>query len=102
MHIVNNCGQCASNFAQYLRITTIVTFMMVFLIQNTLNRDMLAVQLKLSELVLAMKGAENIFTSIEDLSDDELKELHNDCRARRSHRAASQTPPQRQARQRRP
>jgi low affinity Fe/Cu permease len=62
--------------------TTIVTFLMVFLIQNTQNRDMLAVQLKLSELVLAMKGAKNKFASIEDLSDDELQELHDDCRAR--------------------
>jgi low affinity Fe/Cu permease len=62
--------------------TTIVTFLMVFLIQNTQNRDMVAVQLKLSELVLAMKGAENKFASIEDLSDEELEDLHNECRAR--------------------
>jgi low affinity Fe/Cu permease len=62
--------------------TTIVTFLMVFLIQNTQNRDMIAVQLKLSELVLAMKGAENKFASIEDLSDKELEELHDECRAR--------------------
>ncbi|HEX3340180.1 MAG TPA: low affinity iron permease family protein [Pseudolabrys sp.] len=62
--------------------TTIVTFLMVFLIQNTQNRDTLAIQLKLSELVLAMKGAENKFAAIEDLSDDELKALHDDCRAR--------------------
>ena len=62
--------------------TTIVTFLMVFLIQNTQNRDMLAVQLKLSELVLAMKGAENKFAAIEDLTDAELEALHNDCRAR--------------------
>jgi len=62
--------------------TTIVTFLMVFLIQNTQNRDTLAIQLKLSELVLAMKGAENKFASIEDLSDEELKALHDDCRAR--------------------
>jgi low affinity Fe/Cu permease len=62
--------------------TTIVTFLMVFLIQNTQNRDMLAVQLKLSELVLAMKGAENSYAAIEDLTDEELEELHNDCRAR--------------------
>ena len=52
--------------------TTIITFLMVFLIQNTQNRDMLTVQLKLSELVLAMKEAENRFASIEDLSDEEL------------------------------
>jgi low affinity Fe/Cu permease len=62
--------------------TTIVTFLMVFLIQNTQNRDILTVQLKLSELVLAMKGAENKFASIEDLSDEELEELHDQCRAR--------------------
>lgn len=62
--------------------TTIVTFLMVFLIQNTQNRDMLAVQLKLSELVLAMKGAENKFAAIEDLTDEELEELHNECRTR--------------------
>jgi low affinity Fe/Cu permease len=62
--------------------TTIITFLMVFLIQNTQNRDMMAMQLKLSELVLAMKGAENKFAAIEDLSDEELAELHDDCRAR--------------------
>jgi low affinity Fe/Cu permease len=62
--------------------TTIITFLMVFLIQNTQNRDMVAVQLKLSELVLAMKGAENKFASIEDLNDEELAKLHDDCRAR--------------------
>lgn len=62
--------------------TTIVTFLMVFLIQNTQNRDMLAIQLKLSELVLAMKGAENRYAAIEDLTDEELQELHDDCRTR--------------------
>src|SRR6478609_7742800 len=62
--------------------TTIVTFLMVFLIQNTQNRDTLAIQLKLSELVLAMKGAKNKFAAIEDLSDEELEELHDECRAR--------------------
>lgn len=62
--------------------TTIITFLMVFLIQNTQNRDTLAIQLKLSELVLAMKGAKNKFADIEDLSDDELEELHEESRAR--------------------
>src|SRR5262249_28861463 len=62
--------------------TTIVTFLMVFLIQNTQNRDTLAIQLKLSELVLAMKGAENKFAAIEDLTDEELEKLHEECRAR--------------------
>lgn len=62
--------------------TTIVTFLMVFLIQHTQNRDTLSLQLKLSELVLAMKGAKNKFAAIEDLSDDELEELHEECRKR--------------------
>jgi low affinity Fe/Cu permease len=62
--------------------TTIVTFLMVFLIQNTQNRDTLALQLKLSELVLGMKGAENKFAAIEDLSDEELAKLHDECRVR--------------------
>ena len=62
--------------------TTIITFLMVFLIQNTQNRDTLAIQLKLSELVLAIKGAENKFAAIEDLSDEELQVLHEECRAR--------------------
>jgi len=61
--------------------TTIVTFMMVFLIQNTQNRDMMAVQLKLSELVLAMKGAKDEFASVEDLDDEELQALHRQLRA---------------------
>jgi low affinity Fe/Cu permease len=58
--------------------TTIVTFLMVFLIQNTQNRDMMSMHLKLTELVLAMKGAEDKFASIEDLTDEELEELHQD------------------------
>ena len=62
--------------------TTIVTFLMVFLIQNTQNRDIMAVQLKLSELVLAMKGAKNEFAAIEDLSDEELQRVHEESRAR--------------------
>jgi low affinity Fe/Cu permease len=62
--------------------TTIVTFLMVFLIQNTQNRDILTVQLKLSELVLAMRGAENKFAALEDLSDEELHSLHEQCRER--------------------
>jgi low affinity Fe/Cu permease len=62
--------------------TTIVTFLMVFLIQNTQNRDTMATQLKLSELVLAMKGAQNKFAEIEDLDDRELEKLHEECRAR--------------------
>jgi len=55
---------------------------MVFLIQNTQNRDILTLQLKLSELVLAMNEAEDRFAAIEDLSDEELKELHEECKQR--------------------
>lgn len=62
--------------------TTIVTFLMVFLIQNTQNRDTMALQLKLSELVLAMSEAEDRFASAEDLTDDELEKLHEELRTR--------------------
>ena len=62
--------------------TTIVTFLMVFLIQNTQNRDMMTMQLKLSELVLGVKGAKNSFAAVEDLTDEELEALHQECRAR--------------------
>jgi low affinity Fe/Cu permease len=62
--------------------TTIITFLMVFLIQNTQNRDILTVQLKLSELVLAMKGAEDRFAAIEDLTVEELQALHDECKRR--------------------
>ncbi len=65
--------------------TTIVTFLMVFLIQNTQNRDTLALQIKLSELILAQKGAKNSMASLEDLSDDELEALHDECRTRADH-----------------
>jgi low affinity Fe/Cu permease len=56
--------------------TTIITFLMVFLIQSTQNRDTLALQIKLSELVLAMKGAKNDLAVAEDLTEDELERLH--------------------------
>src|ERR1700740_3475003 len=56
--------------------TTIVTFLMVFLIQNTQNRDTLALQLKLSELVFAMKGADDSYAGLENLTDTELEEMH--------------------------
>ena len=56
--------------------TTIVTFLMVFLVQRTQNRDGLAIQLKLNELVAAMQGASNRLIDIEDLSEAELKILH--------------------------
>ncbi|MGH7484949.1 MAG: low affinity iron permease family protein [bacterium] len=55
--------------------TTIVTFLMVFLIQRSQNKDSIAVQLKLNELVAGLEGASNRLISIEDLSEEELKVL---------------------------
>jgi low affinity Fe/Cu permease len=55
--------------------TTIVTFLMVFLIQNTQNRESEAVQLKLDELLRATPGAHNAVLDIEELSEDELDEM---------------------------
>jgi low affinity Fe/Cu permease len=62
--------------------TTIVTFLMVFLIQNTQNRDTQALQLKLDELIVATKGARNSMTAIEDATDDQLQTAREDVRAR--------------------
>ena len=62
--------------------TTIVTFLMVFLIQHTQNRDTLAVQLKLAELIMAASEAENRLATAEDLSEEELEELHKDFQRR--------------------
>lgn len=55
--------------------TTIITFLMVFLIQNTQNRDAKAMHLKLDELIRALKGARDQLVDLEDLSDQELKKL---------------------------
>ena len=58
--------------------TTIVTFLMVFLIQNTQNRDTMALQVKLAELIIAVQGAKNRLATAEDLSEEELERLHNE------------------------
>src|SRR5438128_2831384 len=55
--------------------TTIVTFLMVFLIQNTQNRDAKAVHLKLDEIIRALKNARNELVDLEELSDEDLKKL---------------------------
>ncbi len=55
--------------------TTIVTFLMVFLIQNTQNRDAKAFHLKLDEIIRALKGARNELVDLENLCDDDLKNL---------------------------
>ena len=56
--------------------TTIVTFLMVFLIQRTQNKDALAMQLKLNELIAVMKGSSNRLLNAEDLDEEELRTLH--------------------------
>ena len=54
--------------------TTIITFLLVFLIQNRQNRDSIAVQLKLDELIYKLKQADNRFLDVEDLDEKELEE----------------------------
>jgi low affinity Fe/Cu permease len=56
--------------------TTVVTFLMVFLIQRSQNKDSLALQLKLNEIVAALDGASNRMVNVEDLSEAELDVLH--------------------------
>jgi low affinity Fe/Cu permease len=62
--------------------TTIVTFLMVFLIQNTQNRDTMALQVKLAELIIAMRGAQNRLATAEDMDDKDLEALHEEYRKR--------------------
>jgi low affinity Fe/Cu permease len=62
--------------------TTIITFLMVFLIQNTQTRDTMALQLKLDELILATKEARNELAGIEDAPDEVLEIAKEDTRAR--------------------
>ncbi|MEO6341452.1 MAG: low affinity iron permease family protein [Caulobacteraceae bacterium] len=72
--------------------TTIVTFLMVFLIQNTQNRDGAAVQTKLDELIRS-SHADNDFMGIEQLTDKELDALHSRCKAaaEKAHAALERT-----------
>src|SRR5256885_14915932 len=58
--------------------TTIITFLMVFLIQNTQNRDAKAIHLKLDELLKGVKGARTGLVNLEQLSDDELEKLQKE------------------------
>jgi len=67
--------------------TTVITFLMVFLIQNTQNRDTLALQVKLSELILAMKDADNRIAAIEESSDEELQTAHEEIKERVLHQS---------------
>jgi low affinity Fe/Cu permease len=56
--------------------TTIVTFLMVFLLQRSQNKESLAVQLKLNEIVAALRGASNRLIDVESLSEEEVRALH--------------------------
>lgn len=61
--------------------TTIITFLMVFLIQNSQNRDSAAIQVKLDELI-RVSAAHNSFVGIEHLTDEELEEIRTKCERR--------------------
>src|SRR6201986_2833 len=60
--------------------TTIVTFLMVFLIQNSQNRDTGAIQAKLDELIRAIEGAHNALLDLEELDDEEIEHIRRDYR----------------------
>jgi len=70
--------------------TTIVTFLMVFLIQNTQNRDARAIHLKLDELIRGLQGARNHLVDLENMTDPELDDLQREFQRlrRRSERGA--------------
>jgi low affinity Fe/Cu permease len=72
--------------------TTVITFLMVFLIQNTQNRDAKAMHLKLDELIRAVKGARNQLVDLEDLSDEELKKLEEQFQRLRKQAERNGTP----------
>jgi len=61
--------------------TTVITFLMVFLIQRSQNKEALAVQLKLNEVVAALQGASNRLVNVEDLEEADLEVLHSHYRS---------------------
>jgi low affinity Fe/Cu permease len=72
--------------------TTVITFLMVFLIQNTQNRDAQAIHLKLDELIHAVKRARNQLVDIEDTSDEEIQQLAKEFRQVRENKRRSRRP----------
>jgi low affinity Fe/Cu permease len=77
--------------------TTVVTFLMVFLIQNTQNRDAKAMHLKLDELIRAVKDARDELVDLENLSDEELEQLEEQFRRMRKRAENDETSPSRHA-----
>ena len=72
--------------------TTIVTFLMVFLIQNTQNRDSKAIQLKLDEIIRSLSGARNRLMDLETLSDEDLQKFQDEFeRLRKRSEAAAES-----------
>lgn len=69
--------------------TTIITFLMVFLIQNTQNRDAKAIHLKLDELIHGLRGPHTGFVDLEEMSDEELEELEVAFRRMRERKGLS-------------
>jgi len=70
--------------------TTVVTFLMVFLIQATQNRDAQSIHLKLDELIRANRNARNLLAGIENVSEEELQALQKEFERLRSARTAAQ------------
>jgi low affinity Fe/Cu permease len=75
--------------------TTIITFLMVFLIQNTQNRDAKAMHLKLDELIRAIKNARDELVDLEELSDEELQKLEGQFRRMRKRAEKDEASPSR-------
>jgi low affinity Fe/Cu permease len=75
--------------------TTIVTFLMVFLIQNTQNRDAKAMHLKLDEIIRALGKARNELLDLEDLSDEEMKKIEQQFKELRQRAERDDTQPSR-------
>ncbi|HWO72467.1 MAG TPA: low affinity iron permease family protein [Dehalococcoidia bacterium] len=74
--------------------TTIVTFLMVFLIQNSQNRDTRALQMKLDELIIYTRGADNKLIDLEKLSDEDLDRLEQEIRRLGKARGRGTPPPE--------
>lgn len=79
--------------------TTIVTFLMVFLIQNTQNRDAKAIHLKLDELIRSIRGARNNFVSLQELSEEEMLEMEKEFSKLRERYRNRSSPPSVEKRQ---